>query len=103
MEELFTSGRIVDVIVALMAVEAIALSLLRQKAGRGPTRLEIAASLAAGLALLVALRFALTGTHWEWVAAALAASLVAHLTDMRLRWTRTGPSGSPRNVHEGTG
>jgi hypothetical protein len=32
---------------------------------------------------------ALTDGRWELVAAALAASLVVHLTDLRLRWTRS--------------
>jgi hypothetical protein len=45
-------------------------------------------SLAAGLCLLLALRVALTDGRWELVAAALAASLVVHLSDLRLRWSR---------------
>jgi hypothetical protein len=89
MEEAFANGRIIDVIVGLMALEAAALLVLRRLSGRGPSALEIVVSLAAGLCLLLALRVALTDGRWELVAAALAASLVVHLTDLRLRWTRS--------------
>jgi len=103
MEELFASGRIIDVIVALMALEAFVLILLRKKTDRGPTRTEILVSLAAGLALLVALRIALVDGRWEMISAALAASLVAHLADLRLRWIRAAPSSPVGSTHERAG
>jgi hypothetical protein len=89
MEEAFANGRIIDIIVGLMALEAAGLLLLRRLSGRGPSAVEILVSLAAGLCLLLALRVALTDGRWELVAAALAASLVVHLSDLRLRWSRT--------------
>jgi hypothetical protein len=88
MAEAFSSGRIIDIILALMAVEAVGLIILRRVLGRGPSALEILISLAAGLCLMLALRVALTGGAWQAIALALAASLVVHVTDLRLRWLR---------------
>ncbi len=98
MAEAFADGWIVDIILGLMALEAVALIALRRMLGHGPSPLEIIVSLAAGLCLLIALRAALTGGPWPIIAAALAASLVAHLTDLRLRWSRSdapSPERSP--------
>ncbi|WP_428491294.1 hypothetical protein [Rhodopila sp.] len=39
-----------------------------------------------GVFLMLAIRAALDGTTWPWLPAALAASLVAHLADLRQRW-----------------
>jgi hypothetical protein len=88
MEEAFSGGWIIDIILVLMAVEAVALIMLRWLLGRGPSVLELLVSLAAGLCLMLALRVALTGGAWQFVALALAASLVVHVTDLRLRWLR---------------
>ena len=38
-----------------------------------------------GALILLAVRAALTGAGWPWVAAALAASFPAHLLDLRRR------------------
>ncbi len=92
MQDAFSSGLIIDIILGLMALEAIALFALRGRLGAGPSRLEILASLAAGLFLLLALRVALTGGPWQAIAAALLGSLMAHVTDQWLRWTRTAAS-----------
>lgn len=88
MEEAFETGAIVDIILGLMAVETIALFALRRRIGRGPSPLAIVSALAAGLFLLVALRIALTGGPWQAIAAALLGSLLAHVTDTWLRWSR---------------
>jgi hypothetical protein len=75
---LFASGRIVDAILLLTAAEAVV--LLR----RGRT--DLLATLLAGVALLAALRLALAGAAWPWLALALLASLAAHLADLARRW-----------------
>lgn len=97
MEEAFSGGRIVDIILGLMALEAVGLLLLRGWLGRGPSPNEILVSLAAGVCLMIALRVALTGGPWQAIAAALVASLLAHLADLGLRWHRTAinASGDP--------
>jgi hypothetical protein len=96
MEEAFATGAIVDIILAMMALEAVALVALRRRIGRGPSPLAIVTSLAAGLFLLIALRIALTGGPWQGIAAALLGSLLAHTADTWLRWSRDG--SAPKTV-----
>ncbi len=83
---LFESGRIVDGILALMAVE---LTVLMALGKRGPARgrsLELAAGLGAGAALLLALRAALRGSGWPLIAMCLLAGLALHVCELAMRW-----------------
>lgn len=78
--DLFTGGRIVDIIFAVMAVEALVLILfLRRPAG------DVVVMLLPGACLLFALRGALTGAHWSVLAGSLGLSFVAHLVDVGRR------------------
>ena len=86
MSELFETGRIIDLILVFMALEGGILWLYRRATGRGVRAPTLIATLFAGGSLLLALRGALTGSSWEWVAAWLTAGLVAHLNDLRCRW-----------------
>jgi CBS-domain-containing membrane protein len=86
MAELFATGHIVDGILVLMLLELGVLTLLRLRTRRGLTAIELVVSLGAGAALLMALRAALLGAPWQHVAPWLAAALVAHLVDLKLRW-----------------
>lgn len=85
----FASGRIVDLVIAVIVVEALVLVARHRLAGRGPAPASILPNLAAGLALALALRAALAGAAWPWLAAALLAAGVAHLIDLGLRIRRT--------------
>jgi hypothetical protein len=85
-EELFASGRIVDVVVVFMTLEAVALLAYRWMWGRGLVALDIASVLAPGLFLLLALRAALSDAPWPALAAWLLAALLAHLADL---WRRS--------------
>ncbi len=84
MAALVESGLVADIILVVLAVEFIVLIVLRGRAHalRIP---DIAAMLAPGLFLVLALRGALTGASWQTVAAWLAGALLAHLTDV---WRR---------------
>jgi len=86
MEDLLSSGRVAEAILGLMASEGLALLALRRRLGRGPSPAAIAASLLAGGFLLLALRAALTGAAWPWLAIWLLAALLAHVADLLLRW-----------------
>jgi len=86
MREFFTSGRIADLIVLLMVVEGVLLIAYRRRTGRGIAGRALWGNLASGACLLLALRGALVGAHWTWIALALAGALVAHLADLRCRW-----------------
>ena len=85
MAELFASGRIVDLIVALVVVEAAVLIALHRSRRRGPGAATVIAMLVPGVFLLLALRAALTAAPWTTIALWLAAALVAHLTDVARR------------------
>ncbi|MCX7891285.1 MAG: hypothetical protein N2544_02800 [Burkholderiales bacterium] len=93
MAELFATGRIVDLILALMMLEAVALYAWRRLAGRGPTVLDLLPNFLAGGLLLFALRGALTGAGWRWIAACLAAALAAHSADLYRRWRPQAAAG----------
>jgi hypothetical protein len=77
-------ARLVDAILALVAIEAVALVWRRRVRGRGPTTSQTLSFLGSGAALLVALRGTLAG--WPvWVAlAALLAGGMAHVVHLLL-------------------
>jgi hypothetical protein len=84
MADLFASGRVIDLILGLVVVEVAALALWRQF-GAGPALGGLAANLASGGFLLLAVRAALVDASWQWVALALLGSLLAHLADLYCR------------------
>lgn len=86
MQDLFQSGRIVDIVIGLMAIEAIVLIAYARATGRGVPSRQVLSNLAAGVCLFLALRLALTGAPWSWIGGALIASLAAHVADLKSRW-----------------
>lgn len=84
MDSLFANGRIVDVVIAFMAVEAIAL-LMAQRWGSRLGKLDIVLLLVPGLCLLLAMRAALSGDGWQIMAGWLVAALIAHVGDLARR------------------
>lgn len=73
---LFVDGRAADIVLLVMAAE-LALLLV---AGRAP-RAALAAILPGAL-IVLALRAALVGADWRWVALPLAGALPLHLADL---------------------
>lgn len=86
MAALFADGRILDAVLALVALEAAALLVLRRRLGRGPSVATLLANLASGACLMLALRLALTGFDWMPIAGLMLGSLAAHLADLWLRF-----------------
>ena len=82
-------GHVVDVAIAVIVAEAFALLAYRRLTGRGPAAREYLVHLGAGLALMLALRAALSGLAWPWLALALLLAGAAHFVDLRLRLHRT--------------
>lgn len=80
---LFAQGHAVDLVLLVMAGELVWLVRTR----RWPTP-DAVLRLLPGALMLLALRAALTGMVWPWIAAALALSFPAHLADLRRRPTR---------------
>lgn len=76
-------------ILAFMVVEAIVLIIVCKKTQRGIRPLDLLSSLAAGVALLIALRAALIGMRWTDVVLWLLVALPAHLWDVARRWRST--------------
>ena len=86
MAELFASGRLVDLILALVAVEALALAIYFRVTGRGVPIADLLPNLLAGTCLLITLRLALSGAGWLLCCASLAAAGLAHMMDIGRRW-----------------
>jgi hypothetical protein len=78
-EEFFASGRAVDVVLAVLAVEAIWLKV------RGSLWADIVPALLPAVLMMLALRAALTGMAWPFVSVPLALAFPIHLYDLRRR------------------
>ena len=88
MGQFIESGRVVDAILVLIVVQFAGLAWLHRRRGIGPSPRDLWPTLAAGAALLLALRAALVGAHWSWIAAWLTLAFAAHLADIHRRWPR---------------
>ncbi len=84
-QALILGGGIADLMVGLIVLEALALALRRPAALR-----QALPSLCAGACLALALRCALTGAPWPWLALCVAAAGTAHLLDVVRRWRVSG-------------
>lgn len=80
---MFASGRVVEMILLLVAAEAAVLWWFARRTGRGTG--PLLATLAAGACLLLALRAALVQSGALWIGAFLAAALIAHTFDLAAR------------------
>ncbi len=84
-EQLISSGRIVDLIVCVMIVEGLLLTVLQRRLGFELSLRRIIVMLLAGVFLLLALRVSLQGGSWTWIALWLLAALIAHILDLLSR------------------
>ncbi len=75
---LFDSGHAVDIVLAVIVLEFAWLVGAREW-----RPLDAALRLLPGALILLALRFALTGSDWRWIALFLLASLPVHLADLK--------------------
>jgi hypothetical protein len=92
MEGFFASGRVADLALAMLALEAAALWALRRVAGRGPGLAPLGLGLLSGACLLLALRAALVGAGWAWIGAALAAAGAAQVAWLVQAWRAAPPA-----------
>lgn len=77
---LFASGHAVDIVLAVIAMEGI---WLVTRGGWRPA--DALLRLGPGALMLAALRAALTGNDWRWVAVPLLLSFPVHLADLARR------------------
>lgn len=78
--DLFASGHAADVIMAVLAAEAVWLRCVRGMPWR-----NIAGLIGPAVLIVLGLRGALVGADWWWIALPLAASLPLHLYDLKAR------------------
>ena len=78
----------IDLLIAFTLLEGAALVAYFRVTGRGVPPQDFVANLVSGLCLMCALRVALSGTAWPWVAAWVTAAGLAHAWDLRRRWRR---------------
>lgn len=82
----FESGMAVDLVLAMVVAEGIILFLAGRAGGRLAAFRGLGWSLASAACLVLALRAAVAGSSWTWMAAGLSGSFAAHLMDLRHRW-----------------
>lgn len=88
MQAFFESGHAADVVLVVLALEGIWLNR------KGWTWARIAAALGPAIFIVLAVRAALVGAPWYWIALALLASFPLHLIDLRNRTTENGAPDS---------
>ncbi len=88
MSKLFTTGLIADVVLVFMLIEAVCLLAFFFKTGRGLAPIAVFWMLLPGTCLVLAIRGALVGADWGWIALAVSLSLLGHVGDFRQRLIR---------------
>jgi hypothetical protein len=88
MAELFANGHLIDLVLALVVLEAAGLLLTWQYCRRGVAPVDLLPNLCAGAFLLLALRITLGGGGWMPACGCLAGAGVAHVIDIGRRWRR---------------
>ncbi len=81
----FHSGRVADLILLVMAVEAAVLYARGRSRSHPVKASDLLFAIGPGACIVLALRAALTGADVGWIGAALAASLPLHLADLARR------------------
>ncbi|WP_173425762.1 hypothetical protein [Aurantiacibacter marinus] len=82
MEVFFSSGHAIDVVLGVIVLETIWLLW------RGWRLSDVALLLLPAVLMLIALRAALVGAPWPWIAVPLALSFPVHLLDLSRRNAR---------------
>ena len=85
MAAFFSNGHVADLVLAVLAAEAVLLLAWHCRTGQGLRPRAVLGLALPGVALVLALRFALTDAGWEWVALALVGAFAAHLFDLAVR------------------
>jgi hypothetical protein len=88
MDALFASGRAADIVLAVLVIEAFVLTVRHARSGAGPPPQVFAPMIGAGVLLVLALRCALTGAPWPWIALLLSGGGAVHVVDLWQRWRR---------------
>ena len=85
MADWFASGRVIDLVLILVALEVAALPWLLRRLNSSVQLSQLLPNIIAGIALMLALRLSLTDAAWIWISMAMLIALCAHVTDLTLR------------------
>ena len=80
-----TPTLVVDLVLAVLGLEAILLALVA-RGGRRPSFAALLPNLAAGVFLVLAVRAAVLGLGAPWIGVFLALGGAAHVVDLRVRF-----------------
>ncbi|MDG0991324.1 MAG: hypothetical protein P8Q31_04315 [Luminiphilus sp.] len=92
MEALLTSGRLLDAILCLIVIEGIVIIVVHGNNSARPSPRMLIPNLISGAALMLGIRLALAQAEWYWLTLCLSVSLLAHLSDLVLRYQPQGRS-----------
>lgn len=82
-----STARLVDIIIALVVLEMIALCTYRVVKHRGMRVSEVISFLGAGIGLMLALRVLISGGRFALFATAMLAAGIFHVWHVKQRWT----------------
>lgn len=94
-DAIFASGRIFDIVLAVLLVEAVVLSAVWILTGRGVPPARILPFLLSGAALVAACRASGLEAPWPVVGGFLALALCAHAFELYGRWRLHTPRRRP--------
>jgi hypothetical protein len=86
LEQIYQTPLVVDIAIAFITLETLALGLLHRLTGRGLAWREFGLTVLSGLSLMLALRCALTPGFWPGMALFLVTAGLVHGADLRDRW-----------------
>jgi hypothetical protein len=89
MTGLFSSGRLIDIVMVITLLEGAFLLTLHRTTGLGVAPRDFVLNMASGLCLMLALRLALSGAGWQVSALCLMAAGGLHAVDIYKRWDAT--------------
>ncbi len=92
---LYESGRVADLLVGLVALEALGLAWWHRHAGGRGLPWGLLLTLATGAALVLALGAALKGAPWPVIGLWLILALIGHLADLWVRRPGRGRKARP--------
>lgn len=85
---MLVSPPVIDLILLAVLAEGAGLLVLYRVSGRGIPPGVLLPNLVAGGCLFLAIRLVLSDAAVYWVALTLVVALIAHLTELVLRWQR---------------
>lgn len=94
MESSLISGRLLDAILCLIVIEGIVIIVAHRYNTACPSPRTLIPNLVSGAALMLGIRLALSQAEWYWLTLCLSVSLLAHLTDLVLRYHPPGRTSS---------